>query len=521
MSTSNSNANLTQKHELNKSFALSKVLVGSASLWSWGFLCYLSPIVFPLNSDLITSTGLEFGFFASQITVVIAAIAVVLLSRFHRIRVTPALLLVAAILVALSPIALTWALEQQVIALILLIGFIDGISVTLLGSAWGARYSLGSRSSMQIVVISFLIAYIIYLIVSQLPSPGGFIILVLLPILSWAFWMTDAISRQQLSLEVFPAGVTSQNDDIPGELQAGSWETRVLPWRTIGAIMLVSFIGNFISSLVIGNTYTGVQGIFYGGVIVSAIIAILVLIPFVTESKTTASYELYRVTLTLSVIGLIIIIVFGEIGVGVGGALIQGCAIILQVLIFVLVTRSTQEHGIAPLLSFTVGQGVISAIVFLGNMLGKQVFNIFSLSTLVLSLACGVCILALFVLVISRSNMKGFSEVGLYSEQSNVGDSPAQRPIVEKIVEPMENKADQNQRVLDELSERFGLTKREREVLEYLSKGRSLPFIADELFVTTGTIKTHTSHIYRKLGINSRQELIDLYEASDEAFTSD
>lgn len=58
----------------------------------------------------------------------------------------------------------------------------------------------------------------------------------------------------------------------------------------------------------------------------------------------------------------------------------------------------------------------------------------------------------------------------------------------------------------------FGLTKRESEVFSYLSKGRSLPYIADELFVTTGTVKTHTAHIYRKLGVKSKQELLDMFE---------
>ena len=65
---------------------------------------------------------------------------------------------------------------------------------------------------------------------------------------------------------------------------------------------------------------------------------------------------------------------------------------------------------------------------------------------------------------------------------------------------------------IDLFATAFELTKRESEVFSYLSKGRSLPYIADELFVTTGTVKTHTVHIYRKLGVKSKQELIDLFE---------
>ena len=44
-------------------------------------------------------------------------------------------------------------------------------------------------------------------------------------------------------------------------------------------------------------------------------------------------------------------------------------------------------------------------------------------------------------------------------------------------------------------------------------RGRTLPYIANELFVTTGTVKTHVRHIYDKALVNNRQELLDKVEA--------
>ena len=49
-------------------------------------------------------------------------------------------------------------------------------------------------------------------------------------------------------------------------------------------------------------------------------------------------------------------------------------------------------------------------------------------------------------------------------------------------------------------------------MLALLVQGRSLPYIAEQLFVTTGTVKTHALHIYRKAGVGGKQELISLYE---------
>ena len=55
---------------------------------------------------------------------------------------------------------------------------------------------------------------------------------------------------------------------------------------------------------------------------------------------------------------------------------------------------------------------------------------------------------------------------------------------------------------------RHGLTNREREILPYLAQGYSLPYIRNELYIAQSTIDTHVRHIYQKLGIHSREELI-------------
>jgi DNA-binding NarL/FixJ family response regulator len=55
----------------------------------------------------------------------------------------------------------------------------------------------------------------------------------------------------------------------------------------------------------------------------------------------------------------------------------------------------------------------------------------------------------------------------------------------------------------------YGLTEREIEVLEHLSKGLSYEQIADNLFISYGTIRKHVENIYRKLKVNNRIEAID------------
>ena len=49
------------------------------------------------------------------------------------------------------------------------------------------------------------------------------------------------------------------------------------------------------------------------------------------------------------------------------------------------------------------------------------------------------------------------------------------------------------------------LSPREREILGYLPTALTIRDIAAELFVSTNTLKTHLSHIYRKLDVSSRE----------------
>jgi two-component system nitrate/nitrite response regulator NarL len=55
-------------------------------------------------------------------------------------------------------------------------------------------------------------------------------------------------------------------------------------------------------------------------------------------------------------------------------------------------------------------------------------------------------------------------------------------------------------------SDEFGLTTREREILERVVTGRSNKQIAGEFWLSEQTIKYHLTNVYRKLGVSSRTE---------------
>lgn len=54
----------------------------------------------------------------------------------------------------------------------------------------------------------------------------------------------------------------------------------------------------------------------------------------------------------------------------------------------------------------------------------------------------------------------------------------------------------------------LGISQRELEVLDLISKGHSNQEIADKLFVSVNTVKTHTSNVFVKLDVKRRTQAI-------------
>ena len=60
----------------------------------------------------------------------------------------------------------------------------------------------------------------------------------------------------------------------------------------------------------------------------------------------------------------------------------------------------------------------------------------------------------------------------------------------------------------DAALKRLGITKREYEVLGLIAQGLSNKEIADKLFVSTSTVKTHTSNLFMKLDASRRTQAL-------------
>lgn len=532
-----------------------RAVFGSACLWAWGFLAYLSPVLIPAERP-VGGVGIEVGFFVSQGAVVVAAVAIVLALRKRSVAVGRGVLLVCASLLALASALLPLTVAIDAPWPLVGCGAICGVAGTLLGCAWGARYSLESRDVSAVVMVSFLVAYGIYFAILLLYVATPFVVaaqvvVVFLPLASWGLWFWDASARSGLAPEVFPssalstdiAGSPGSSGKAPGEVTAGSRELHALPWRSLGVIAVAALVGNVMASVIMGTSYEGADSLYPGGIALCACIATMALVPLTAERTAFSVAQLYRITVTFSVVGLVAILVLGAAAVPVGGALVQGCTLFFQPLVYVVVTRSTRLQGLSPLVAFGVGQALISAVVLAGNLAGKLLFQVAGETPLLLSAVCGAGVLALFFMVVARAAQVG----GEGNEEKDGGteEMEAETRGADRVKAAAAGRGSSGVAAGERLFEdggtteaatlpngdcaagvgaqgedsaavfarAVGLTARETEILSLLVRGRTLPYIANELFVTTGTVKTHVRHIYEKALVNNRQELLDKVEA--------
>lgn len=88
--------------------------------------------------------------------------------------------------------------------------------------------------------------------------------------------------------------------------------------------------------------------------------------------------------------------------------------------------------------------------------------------------------------------------------QAIEGGSPLNPAIARKTLKLIARGEPKKSSTID-----YGLTKREKEILQLLANGLSYEQIAINLFVSKGTVRKHIENLYRKLQVNNKVDAIN------------
>lgn len=188
---------------------------------------------------------------------------------------------------------------------------------------------------------------------------------------------------------------------------------------------------------------------------------------------------------------------------------LYGAAVMLMM---VQCAQIARDRGVNPLFSIGFFGGVVFALHDAGLIVGQIASGIVVAglsSQAMLALAAVYLLSLLFATGQKREGAGASSHPDGNSIELVTAPSP---PVSAPALPPETDLAppDPIAANIDLIRRDFGLTKREAEVADLIARGDTVMRIAERLFISENTVRTHAKHIYQKLGINKKQQLRDL-----------
>ena len=162
-----------------------------------------------------------------------------------------------------------------------------------------------------------------------------------------------------------------------------------------------------------------------------------------------------------------------------------------EIFVMTMMGSLSYHYGVSAIWLFGIERGVRAIAMVSGRLLdGALVAAGFSVAPLVV-----MAVLVATFMVASERRVSSPWGVQLREEESEEAREAARRNALMGRCE--------------ELAHGCGLSQREEEVLLLLVEGKTAGEIAHELLVANGTVKAHVGHIYQKLDVHSREELLE------------
>lgn len=343
------------------------------------------------------------------------------------------------------------------------------------------------RKAVFYLLLSFAVVPVVRLPLDMLPVEGAVLFAAPLP---FVYVLANRMA----------AGTAE--DDAGGEVDKG----RERPSRAEGAIGSRDRLLRVIVELVafgfaMGFLRFDAEGIHDSAAFVFINFAVKVLVPLVVLMLVASRWQRVNIgwLCQVALVALLVLMVVAANFPGVPGvafAVFDICRYIIVVLLFLALTALSHRSALHPYALFAAGMGSYTIALATGlavaNVLRLGSFGDYP-SALVLDV---VCLLA--VVTVLATSVEPSSDLRLFAD----GD-PVEAPV---------QTADEIDMRCARLAASHSLTKRELETMQLICRGRSKRYIAEHMGLSENTVRGYAKTLYVKLGIHSREELLDLLD---------
>ena len=354
--------------------------------------------------------------------------------------------------------------------------------VTRLGScwvivAWGAQYA---RLDAFRITVFTLMSFILALAACFVALTSPQVVRVLLAALALP---------ASMALLLLAARV-----ELPAHEPSGKETFVDLTWR----IILVFFLFGIVTWTGIPYAQSNAGGMLEMGrfVIVGSggVVSVLLVLVLVTKGTFSQSY-VYKIVLPLIASGILLVATL-NIETHVGPALISIGYTCFDLFCFTLFANACRKTGTNARRAFGWCRAIESSTPLVAIILMTTVEGALHLGDSLMVNLIGLAGILVVVAVIMLDRTHLFEREQLNPE--------IEYPRAEVLYFARQCEA---------AIEQYGLSPREAEVLSLIVRGRSVPHISQRLYISRSTVKTHITHIYEKLGVTDRQEMIDAIES--------
>ena len=317
---------------------------------------------------------------------------------------------------------------------------------------------------------------------------------------SMAYWRACLVIGLLLPASAIMAGVSLSR--LPAAAQPSSpvAETRrasyPVPWKLVLLMALAGFASGFAGSILSNNDAIGALH----RIEATALFGLLALVLLFARRGDADIRWLARCTLPLVVASLVLIPLAPPAGGVAVSFLVKYSYVAFALFALATLANVCYRHDIPSLRVFASARAASEAAMFAGIILRRQMQASGAFGEAAMMWAVSVVGLVAVVACV----LLWHSERAVTSDWGATGIDPASGLQVKSARGLLFER-------LDDLSERCGLTPREKDVLTLLAQGHDYAEMEDELFVSHNTLKTHVHHIYAKTGVHSRRELLELF----------
>lgn len=514
--------------------------IGHAS--SWGYACFLTVNatsvwggVFPFLPLEFQTTAVTLTFFLAQaIAFGGAFLASMLGSYFFPHGARRMLVSLSAVLLFLGSACLIAAMYIETITLVLVGagGILLGVGCAGMFMLWQRYFaSLDPRRGNFRLIVGTAIAPFIYFTLYLVPiALTAFLVpMIFVPLCG----LCVALSVREMNFEqpMFE-DVPRQHPRVYRQAVSDYWRSALCVGSLAfasGVIRGIALLHEEISSLVNGASMLG-----------ALLSAIVLLVLWHRMSFRFGLTSVFRVVYPVLITGFLLLPFFGPVYLNAFAALAYMVFSLVQMLMMMQCAQVSRDRGINPVFIYGFFGAVAYILQSFGFLLGwmgdtalsagSWLYFVALISSYGLGLTLLVATGTLFKPTVSKSTVTA-DPIEFYSlatrpspgdeakkpVSSNVGNAPEKRrrrrPSASEDAGAIRDRLSKQCLVLQE---DYGLSMRETEVMELIARGNSMAAIAERLIISENTVRTHAKHIYTKLDIHRRQELLDLLSALEE-----